>query len=706
MKATEWMSQQESDAKKIRVQTSLPADPTLVDASQFDQHLTDIKAALGSLKSPTEREIVVTSRRPQSAVLSYGAQKSTSGRSGDFRPPFHDYSEIARAIDTESFLSSSIKKHREYVLKEGFMPTGSNPETVEYIRRRMFLFALATGITEEEWVRELVTNLVSFSSSFIVKKRDRDKSVGRSIRLHGKKLDPIAGLFPLDPVSVKVKQNLSGRPLRWRQEIDGRTRTFDAADVINITMDRKSGFVFGTPYSITVLDDIRALRRLEELVEMVAHKHLFPLFHVKVGTEKKPAQDVETASGYLISEVDMAKGQIEAMPSEGGLVTSERYEIELLGSEGKVLDLMPYITHFKERVMSGLRLSPLDLGQADTGNKATAQVVNRNLVDAVKDFQRVISDQITFQLFDELLLEGGFDLNLENRVYFSFPTADREEERSSEQHGLTLFQSNGITCEEYRQDYLKRECFTPEQEKDTWHERYEKPMFEAQLAQKAAQSAASSSDSKGKEGSQKKANDNKARPTNQSGKSPSKPRFPMNDTSEKILREWESTTRDAINGISISDGINVFRAKAESLLRMAMIEEFKVGATDMNMESADQIIVPISLAQTYIAKTLTSALNNSIASTIIMAGNTDGDQTSVRSAFEISNATLKNTIDRLLKSARRYGFMRATQLTGRDEINAYDESGRLVDIVSVSASNAVDRLVDCYSIGVRELKDD
>jgi hypothetical protein len=555
---------------KVTIQTDLPSDPSEVSSQQVIEALNDIKAAVGSKKTPGVREIVVQSRRPQSSVLSYGVYQSTgSGRNRvDFRPPFHDYGEIARAVDTESYLARSIQKHREYILKEGYTISGKNPETVRYIKDRLFTIAMSTGVTTSEWVRELVTNLVTYSTCHLVFRRDFSKSSGRKIRLHGKTMDPIAGLFPMDPVSVKVKQNIAGRPIRWKQEIDGRYRYFDADNVLTVTIDRKSGFVFGTPYSVTVLDDIRALRRLEELVELVAHKHLFPLFHVRVGTEKNPAQDIETVGGEIISEVDSARYEIQDMPSEGGLVTSERYDIKLLGSEGKVLDLRPYIDHFKERVMSGLRLSPLDLGQADTGNKATAAVVNRNLVDAVKDFQRVLSDQITFQLFNILLLEGGFDLNETNQVLFGFPTADREEERSQQQHGLTLYQSNAISCEELRTEYLSKERFTDLEEEDTWFSRYEKPKIDIQLEMKKIQSS-----SQGGGESSKSTNKVSARPTNQYKTSPSKPKNPAND---KIDLEFISLKNKKINDIDI----DVFVYKIDRIIK-----------TNYNLNSQDFEII-------------------------------------------------------------------------------------------------------------------
>ena len=58
--------------------------------------------------------------------------------------------------------------------------------------------------------------------------------------------------------------------------------------------------------------------------------------------------------------------------------------------------------------------------------------INKNLVDAVKDFQCVIADQITNKLFDHLLLEGSFNLAEENRVFLVFPSADREEMRAQQ----------------------------------------------------------------------------------------------------------------------------------------------------------------------------------------------------------------------------------------------------------------------------------
>lgn len=686
--------------KRLILKTNLPANPNNIDTASLNEILKDIKAIASRKQPADEKETIVLSRRPQSAVIGYGNLYGSSRLVGNagFNAAIHDLGEIARAIDTESYLARSVQKHREYILKEGWTLVGKTPETLDYVKNRLFHFAMATDITTDEWVRELITNLVTYSTCFLVLKRDQEKSLGFPIRLHGKYLDPIAGLFPMDPVSVKVRQNMSGRAVKWKQEIGGQTRIFDSEDVIDITIDRKSGFAFGTPYSLTVLDDIRALRRLEELCEMVAHKHLFPLFHVKVGTDEKPAQDVELADGSLIPEVDIAKAEIQEMPTEGGLVTSERYTIELLGSEDKVLDLMPYIEHFKERVMSGLRLSPLDLGQADTGNKATAQVVNRNLVDAVKDYQRVFSDCITFKLLDKLVLEGGFDLNQDTRVQFQFPTADKEEERAMQQHGLSLFQSNAITCEEMRQGFLKKECFTPEQESDTWFERFEKPVYEAQLKAKAA--SATSSGTKKDSIKIKNRTSTATRPQNQYGRMATKPSIPINDFILSIKREWEDLSKN-IKDNNKNYILTAFYSKLEIILKKEMVDSYRNGY--LKVQSDTSLRPNIAKAQAHVNKTATMILQNVINSNIINYSKSNADGTYDRFVLETAGRNIEMMAEKLIKQAYADGIVSAIEDNNYSDVEITTDNSNINSIVNVGSLNdfLLENLVNNEIISIR-----
>jgi hypothetical protein len=655
---------------------------------KLDKALSDVRAAIGSTETSKPQEIVKHGRRPAAKVLSYGVRSSSDERS-DFKGPVHDYAEIARAVDTESYLARSIQKHREYILKEGWEVVGKTPETVDYVKNRLREFELITGVTTNEWIRQICTDLVTFHTAFLVFKRDVERSTGRRIRLHGKDLDPIAGLFPMDPVSVKVSQNSYGRPIEWRQALNGEERLFDADDVLVFTIDRKTGFVFGTPYCTPVLDDIRALRRLEELVELVTHKHLFPLFHYQVGTEDEPAADIELPDGTTISEVDIVRSQIEEMPTEGGIVTPHRHTIEIIGSQDKVLDLAPYIEHFEARVMAGLRLSGIDVGRGDTANRGTAQVISRNLVDAVRDYQQVMMDCISVKLFDILVLEGSFDLNEETRVYFRFPTADREEERTSQNHGMTLFQSNAITAEELRREYLRKEPLE-DQDPDTWHEKYEKPIVKMQLEAKAAAAKAKKSTSKTKK--TKNSVTSKNKPTNQYGTLPGKPRYAANDQYElDVLSLWGDLSKILIeNHDNIEEKCNLFKDKAIKLSKRYVHNSIDHGLSISKVDCGDKNqSIPVSSIESFITKVVKNDLQKIVNKSIILLRDTTYDNSSILAIFDSVGTELKFMIKNHQLAAYRFGYAHGAKQAGFTKLSVVKDQ-KVLETINLETANLKD----------------
>lgn len=293
--------------------------------------------------------------------------------SGQFNPPPYDLAEIARALDVEPYIAQSVRKHREMVLKEGYNIIGEDPAMLDYIEKRLFEIAIVSGKPTYEWIRELVTNLIVYHTSLAVYRRDFNRSSGKRVKMYGKTLDPIAGIYPVDPTGVEVSVDKHGTKKKIRQSItrggfgrEGNFVEFKPEDVMFMTVDKKSGISFGTPYILPVLDDVRALRRLEEIAITLATKEAFPLYHYKVGTPEQPAQVLEGGG----SEIDMVRGEVANMPSAGSVVTSERHEIKLISRDGGGLDIKPFLEYFEARVMGGLRLSPLDVGRGGTANRA------------------------------------------------------------------------------------------------------------------------------------------------------------------------------------------------------------------------------------------------------------------------------------------------------------------------------------------------
>jgi hypothetical protein len=245
----------------------------------------------------------------RTTALSYMADRG-SGR-GIFACPEYDLALVGRVEDTDGYVRQSFQKKTALMFKEGFDFVGTNKSTVQYIKIRLAQISKATNIPTVELLRSLGSTLIKKSNAFLVKIRSQKASGGqRRETVEGKNREPIAGYFVIPPETMEVDADEFGRVRRWRQRTPaGYYVDFKPEDILHFTFDRKEGFIFGTPTIVPVIDDIRALRKIEENIELLVYQYLFPLFHYKVGTETAPAGMTET--GEL--EVDIVKREIQFM---------------------------------------------------------------------------------------------------------------------------------------------------------------------------------------------------------------------------------------------------------------------------------------------------------------------------------------------------------------------------------------------------------
>lgn len=403
----------------------------------------EIKAPVTPIKKPS------LMKRVNDPVMKYRTTRSV-GR-GAFNPSEYDLGEIGRIADTDSFVARAFNKKTALMFKEGWDITSKNLQTVKYIKARMAQIATASSIPTKQLFRSIGSSLIQKSNAFIIKVRNVEASGGRIRTEPGKtaSIKPIAGYFVAPAESMHYQ--LSGNKItKWRQKMpNGDYKDYNPRDVIHMTYDRKDGFIFGTPGLIPVIDDIRALRKIEENIEMLVYQHLFPLFQYKVGTETAPAATTEEG----VAEVDIVRREIQFMPSEGGIVTPERHEIKVIGAEGRALNADKYLEHFKKRVLAGLSVSSVDMGDGDTTNRSTSDNMSRNLVDAVKDFQQVMETFVNQEILNELLLESTFGvdvLNEENICTLTFKEIDIDAQIKKENHAADLFEKDVLHHDETR----------------------------------------------------------------------------------------------------------------------------------------------------------------------------------------------------------------------------------------------------------------
>ena len=196
-----------------------------------------------------------------------------------------------------------------------------------------------------------------------------------------------------------------------------------------------------TPISrrYTAIADAELLRNLEENVEELIHSTLYPVWHWKVGNDNLP----ERIDPYGNKETDIVKKTIEYMPAGGIFVTDHRHQIVAQGSEGRALRVEGYLTYFKQRLFSGLGVSGVDMGEGDSANKATAQVLSNTAIQHIEALQLTMKIFLESFVLSELMLEKGGAVDIydpEKRVEIKFGTIDKEAKTKLEKsNNSTIF---------------------------------------------------------------------------------------------------------------------------------------------------------------------------------------------------------------------------------------------------------------------------
>lgn len=608
----------------------------------------------------------------------------------NFKRPEYNLSDIANALDTESILRRSVEKYVELIWKDGFSFVGKNPATLTYIKRRFEEMAVVTGTPTQQMFEDVAQQLVAYANVFVSKARSRVNSTG-SIRttFDGIKLDPIAGYFVEDSTSMEIARKDNGTVVRYRQWIPGVARRpeWSPRNMIHMYYSRKAGLAFGTPLSIPVLDDIRALRRMEENVELLVFQHAIPLFHYKIGTETMPSNP---------TEVQNVQSVIENMPTHGAIVTPERHEIKAIGVDRQALDVEPYLEYFKKRIFGGLGMSPLAFGDGNTSNKSTSQTLDRQMQNTTEKFQMIIKNFIDEFMIKEILCEGNFAFDTvddEDMVHLFIPEIDADEKRAKENHALAMYQGNVWTEDETRIE-MGREILDPQTRLNTHFELIDKPKAiiqaldesfteGAKQAQKVNTRATLQKISKAEKS--RNSTTNRNQPRNQFGVLPSKPRIAANDINlfDSILEEARTDVIKSIHTLynDVSSEKQVLKqvrnivhsagSKIEGRLRSDLFKNYIKGLKNNGNEEVvtnDHDLVELRDASKHISDNISNAISDIFVKKIVGRNGRSG--TISKASSILSNMRSFSNRHLLMESKKAYnlGLVRSLQDSGVEKV--------------------------------------
>lgn len=363
----------------------------------------------------------------------------------------YDFAETNRIVDTESFVARIFKKKKDLILKEDPIIKSDNARNLSYILKRMEEIEYSSKLDTTGLLVSMTESLVNYNNAFVLTIRDEDNKASYT---NAAKLPPIESLHVLSPIRLTPVLNTIGETMGYNyRPKQGHTQPIyiPAEYVYHIYTDKKIDVSVGTPPLEAVKDDILSLRQIEESMERLIYKNASPLMHAKIGTENHPADVLPT--GEL--EIDYYNKLISNMDDEGGLTTSHRVDIELMGTESKALRFDTSMDYYKSRVLSGLNASLLDIGEAPPSLSSTgAELVSQVLKEDVISYQKLLERFFTNRLFNDLLLDSYWYANKlkvpeEAKVVFKLPDPNIDSKIRQESHLANLVRYGLLDREQF-----------------------------------------------------------------------------------------------------------------------------------------------------------------------------------------------------------------------------------------------------------------
>ena len=397
----------------------------------------------------TESDIQVKPKKKASLldlfkIKAVGYVNNNTYRREKFQRCEYNLAEIRDASEADSYIKIALTKYSYMIYKAGWTLKSENQEAIDYVMYRWRLMSYQTDKPMDILFQELADDLVRYSNAFLIKARvdampTNCKVKAKGIDSSGK---PVGGYFRVDPSSIKIKRDKHGNILKYEQGKGEEKKQWSKEDVIHIYMDKDGNNAYGTPRIIAALDDVKLLRKIEGNMVALIHRFSMPLYHWKIGIPQPGFQATDP-------EITKAKREVESSSLDGLIITNEKTEIKAIGSEGSAMNMAPYLEYLENRVFSALGVSASQMGRG--GAKQDADSMEQQIHDTVKYIQRILSTFIEWQIINELLLEGGFDIfDPINRVEYLFEEISLETKIKKENHEMLKWQSNVTTFEEGR----------------------------------------------------------------------------------------------------------------------------------------------------------------------------------------------------------------------------------------------------------------
>lgn len=321
---------------------------------------------------------------------------------------------IRKAINTDSYARLRMEKYTMISTVMGYSIVGPDDKksmvAIEYLNDYLFNLEQNTNLLFTDIIDSIFSSLYGFSNCFIHVIRDKYGNITRMevIDLMNNEISILHD--DMGNIYGYIQYIINGNNIMFG-------RVYDKKEIIFLKVF--GGKLFGKPILSSVIDDIRMLRRLEENMILQSFQYSIPPLIYKV----KPANPASPIAED--PNIINAQRELESLLAHGGLVTTTESQIDI-PVPSSLLDMTKYLDYAKQRVLSGLYLSTIAVGETSSANKATANVMFDDIVNHAKYHQLKVAEYVNKYIINDILLhaKNKFIRKYINKVKLAFPEID------------------------------------------------------------------------------------------------------------------------------------------------------------------------------------------------------------------------------------------------------------------------------------------
>jgi len=400
------------------------------------------------------------------------------------------YERIDTFYDRESYFSRSLIRQVETMMRNGYEFTSEDPRKLATTKQEFTRIQMDSGMPLNQFLFTMGMNLLKYGIAIVHKVRERVKD---PVAVDDKRKSRVTRLRFVKPHTANFYVNNKGKIIGvWdgnsnyiSQAIQGylannKQQKFNgilAEDLFIAYMSDPGDDIFPEPPCFQMLDDVLTLRSIEETVELLCFQYGSPLLHAKVGNDDYlPTPD----------EIDIVNDQLVNVAPNGMITTDHRVKIDVVNIQDGIANLIPFLEHFKNRVLMGSGSSPISIGEGDTANRNTAESIDDALADHCTYVANAICDPINHNLIPDLLVRSEtpwsetdlFDVNGELNVRLEFNETRLEKQIARDNNVINLWEGNLLRFPEARR-ILKKGPLRRGEEKELYVNMVQIPLKEA-----------------------------------------------------------------------------------------------------------------------------------------------------------------------------------------------------------------------------------